>query len=315
MPSRLRRRSGVIALTVIVGLVGCGGGGGGGGASSDASAGQAASGALTVSVSTATRSAVTAVSGVHYVDSRSDVTLTCSMACTVAGQSGSDVAATNVTTRIDGWAATLAFTRADGVMDITLAARDGSSVLVRLRPLVGAGGGATWTLGDYTWARGDSTQTRSTSTAGPSTGIAVNSTEVTDCSRSPYACSTVSVHWYGHAQGTFTIDPDFLTRQQYGPGTAWVNVKATGGSAATVIPDCTPVVALPSPEPYYNTDYRPRSGTLRIAQGPDGLFRVTTDAPLTVYKQPDSENRNLCIRSVAAPDAPASLTLQLNEVF
>lgn len=203
----------------------------------------------------------------------------------------------------------------------------GAIVLILATGLTGCGGGgggdtgaptnqlsATWSLGSNTWTRQDSTQNRNTSTAGQSTGIAVNSTSVSNCKSNPYECSTVSVHWYGHSAGTFTIDPDFLKRQTYTPGTAWVNVKATGGTANDVIPNCTPLVTVPN-EHYHNTDYRPTTGTIRVTLGTDGLFHVTTDGPLTVYKQPDSENPSLCIRSVAAPDAPASMSLQLNGVF
>ena len=76
----------------------------------------------------------------------------------------------------------------------------------------------------------------------------------------------------------------------------------------------TPLVSVPN-EHYYNTDYRPTTGTVRVTQDANGSFHVTTDAPLTAFKQADSENPSLCIRSVAAPSAPASMSLRLNAVF
>ncbi len=304
------RPLGAAVFMAATGLTGCGGGGGD---DSVAPANQVSVGSLTVSVSTTGNRAVNAESGVFYVDSHTDVTLRCNVTCTAQPPVNNGVTVSGATTQSDGWLATLDFSNAGSSLDISLRAADGSTVLIRLRPLVGKGT-ATWALGPNAWTRRDSTQNRNTSTAGPSTGIAVNSTSFSNCKSGPYECSTVSVHWYGHSAGTFTIDPNFLTRQTYTPGTAWVNVKATGGTANDVIPNCTPLVTVPN-EHYHNTDYRPTAGTIRVTLGSDGLFRVTTDAPLTVYKQPDSENRNLCIRSVAAPNAPASMSLQLNSVF
>lgn len=310
MYMRAWRPLGAFVFVGFLNLAGCGGGGG---ESPGVPSNQVTTGSLTVSVSTAGDRAVNATSGVFYVDSHAEVTLRCNVGCSVQQQSNNGVSLSNEATQANGWSATLDFTQANSELDISLRAQDGSTVLIKLRPLLNPGS-ASWTMDSYAWVRRDSTQNKSSSTAGLSTAIAVNSTVVSNCKSSPYECSTVSVHWYGHSAGTFTIDPNFLTRQIYTPGTAWVNVKATGGTANDVIPNCTPLVTIPN-EHYHNTDYRPTAGSIRVTQGPDGLFRVTTDTPLTVYKQPDSENRNLCIRSVAAPNAPASMSLQLNGVF
>lgn len=306
------RPLGAIALFLAVSLSACGGGGGSEG-DGDGPNNQVSAGSLTVSVSSTGNRVVNAVSGVFPVETHAEVTLRCNVSCTAQVSSSNGVAVSHAATQSNGWSATLDFTSAGSELVVSLRAQDGSTVLIRLRPIVSTGS-ATWTLSPHTWTRRASTQNSSTTTSGPSTAIVVNSTVISNCKSSPYECGTVSVHWYGHSEGTFTIDPGFQTRPRYTPGTAWINVKATGGTANDVIPNCTPLVTVPN-EHYYNTDYRPTAGSIRVTRGTDGQFRVTTDAPLTVYKQPDSENLNLCIRSVAAPNAPASMSLQLNGVF
>lgn len=309
MTTRAFNLIGAIAFGLAFQLAGCGGGSGG----SDAINNTVASGSLTVAVTTTDDRAVDGSSGYFYVEAHSPVTLKCNVTCTISQQDNNGVSVANASSQSDGWSATLDFTSAGSSLDLSVTTHGGSTVTVRLRPIVGQDS-ATWSLDSQSWARGGSTQNQNTSTAGPTTAITVNTTVLSDCKRNAYECSTVSVHWYGHNEGTFTIDPDFLTRLQYNPGTAWVNVKATGGTADDVIPNCTPLVSVPN-EHYYNTDYRPTTGTIRVTRGSDGKFRVTTDVPLTVYKQPDSENRSLCIRSVAAPGAPATASVTLNAIY
>lgn len=300
-----------IAFGLFFQLAGCGGGGGGGADETDNTVG---SGTLTVTVTTTGGKAVDGSSGYFHVEGHALVTLKCSVACTVTQSSNNGVSLSNTATQSDGWSATIDFASTSSSLDLSVRAADGSTVVIRLRPVVSVGTTATWSVGSNSWTRGGSTLNQSTSTAGSSSGLAVSSTVISNCKSSAYECSTVSVHWYGHGDGTFTIDPDFLTRQQYRSGTAWVNVKITGGTANDVIANCTPITTVTT-EHYYNTDYRPTAGTIRVVRGTDGKYRVTTDVPLTVYKQPDSENRSLCIRSVAAPSAPAQANLQLNAVF
>lgn len=309
LPSYLPQTFTGLLLASALGLSACGGGGGDAGGSGTPSA---SSGSLTVSVSTASGQAVEASSDAFYVGDPASVELKCNVTCTATPQAPQGVTVSAASARADGWSATLDFADASSALDVRLVAQDGSAVVVRLRTRPVAVGTASWTLDQRRWSRTGSTQSALGGGSGPATtGIAVNS-QGGDCRSNAYACSTVSVHWYGREEGSFTIDPDFLLSPK--PGRAWVNVKLTGGTAQDTIPGCTPLVQVSS-DHMYNTDYRPSSGQVRVTRGSDGQFRVTTDAPLTVVRQPDSQNPSMCIRSVAAPDAPSSATVQLNAIF
>ena len=295
---------------LVLALAACGGGGG----SEGAPAGVATSGTLSVSVRADGDAAIPEADGSYALGDPAALALACNVACTVTEERNVGVTLSARSSSSTAWAATLDFAALDSLLDLKVAAADGSAVSLRMRRRAPAATGtATWSLDAQSWSRSSSTQSTLGGASGPATtGITVSSTSASSCRSGPWACGTVSVHWYGTLPGTFTIDPNFLVSPQ--PGKAWINAKATGGTADDTIPNCTPLVPVPN-EHYYNTDYRPATGTIRVTQDANGSFHVTTDTPLTALKQPDSENVSLCLRSVAAPTAPASMSLILNGVY
>lgn len=284
-------------------LSACGGGSGGGDSSTSINTSAAS---LTVTVTSNGRT-VTPQGDTYIVDDTSTVGLTCNMGCTVttAFQAGTTVTATSTTPQ--SWTSRIDFDSAASNLELRVTTSDGSAITVRLRSSSMAGGSASWSLDGYAWTRTDSTQ----SAANGEYSMVVHSAST--CESDPFQCGTVSVHWAGASTGTFTLvsQPDFSGM----PGTAWLNVKATGGRVDdAAIPNCTPIVPV-SNDLYYNTDYRASSGQIQITRGDDGLFRAHTASPITVFRLANSENQALCIRSIAAPAAATTMSLQLNGVY
>ena len=246
-------------------LMACGGGG-------DATA-TATGNTLDVSVTTDNVS-TSPDSGAYRVANPSTVKITCAKACTFTKGSNSGVTVSQETTTSTTWSARLSFGSDAASLAVRADAADGSTATVVLKPqTIPTGGAATWSMDSLSWARTNSTQNTSTAywdnQPVVTTALAMTASG-TPCETASFRCSTVSIHFAGAEPGDYTIDPNFMTKGIKTPGTAWVNVKLTGGRPSSGVG-------------YYNDDYRPTSGTIRVTKANGTYFFNTVGSVLVTH--------------------------------
>lgn len=285
--SALALRSGLhrlVAILALTTLSACGGGGG------DSNGAAASPNTLDVAVTT-DGDTVTPNGTEYRVKNPSVVKIDCPKACTFAPGTNNGVTLAQTATTGTQWSAQVVFGSESSSLTLKADAADGTTATVVLKPLVLAGGTATWSMDSLRWSRTGSTQGTSTATFDNQPVVTTHLT-MTDigrpCESASFRCSTVSVHFAGAQPGDYTIDPAFMTKGIKTPGTAWVNVKLTGGGT-----------------PYYNDDYRPTSGTLRVTKtGDTYIFSTVGSILVTRVAGPGGD-----------PNAIAQMLFKLNSGF
>lgn len=278
----------LFAAIAITSLVACGGG------DNAPSSNATAPNTLDVSVSS-DGVGVAPDNAAHHVGNPSLVRITCPRACSFTKGTNNSVTITQEATTSTQWTARLSFGSDASSLAIRADAADGTTATVTLRPRLLVTGTGTWSMDSLGWSRTSSTQGTSTAYWNNqpvvTTSLAMTASG-SPCEAASFRCSTVSVHFSGAEPGDYTIDPDFLTRGIKLPGTAWVNVKLTGGRP-------------PSGVGYYNDDYRPTSGTIRVTRT-NGTYYFSTVGPMAVTRLdgPDGD-----------PNAVALMLFRLNNGF
>ena len=279
----------LLAATALTWLAACGGGG-------DAAPTAAATPPNTLDVAvTADNASVSLESGAHHVGNLSLVKLICAKACTLAKGTNNGVTITQEATTSTEWTARLGFASDASSLTVKADAADGSTATVVLKPKVVVAGTATWSMDSLNWSRISSTQGTSTAMFGNqpvvTTALAMTTSGI-PCETASFRCSTVSVHFAGAEPGDYTIDPDFQTKGIKTAGTAWINVKLTGSRPASGVG-------------YYNDDYRPTSGTIRVTKtGNTYYFSTVGSILVTRLNGPDGD-----------PSAIALMLFRLNNGF
>ncbi len=248
---------------------------------------------MTLSVSVG-GAAVAQVNGEYQIPSDAAVTVACSMPCTFTATAQNGAAATNARTGEREWSADVRLASLDARLSVSAQATSSAVSAVRAdlvaqRPVPSA---SYWTTDSRTYTREQSLQQLNSFFLGDAQhfyrSLVMQSTKPNGCESAELECSVISLNLFATEPGDYPVDPNYLANPSQAAVGVRINVKVFGKLGPDGI--------------YYNDDYRPASGTIRVTRDSQGVFHYATVGSFDVHRLPGAGG---------ASQAPASMTFRM----